>query len=224
MKTSLTYLKNHLVCFGAAVLLLVSVNAAKAQVLLDVYISGDVVTITSSGAAMPDATAAATLDQGIDLAGFFQNYPTFVNPIGNVSSTLTTGDGSAGGLTFNTASTDDYGNGSFDNSLNLYGSSAPETFTNGVMAFTGTLTLDLTGTAAAGFLPSVGSGGAIVTGFESSPDNGQSVGSYAVLATPSVTAPEPSAWLLLVLGAGALAIMRNRLAWMKSFAAAKRAR
>jgi len=221
MKTSLTYLKNHLICFGAVVLLLTSAAAAKAQVLLDVYISGNVVTITSSGALMENSTATATLDQGIDLLNFFNNYPTFDNPLGLISSTLTTGDGSAGVLTFNTAATDDYGNGSFDNDLNLYGSSAPETFTTGTLAFSGTLTLDLTGTGEAGALPAVGTSGAIITGYNTSPDSGQSVGTWQVLAAPSVSAPEPSTWLLLLLGVAALAMGRKRLAWLKTFAAAR---
>ncbi len=76
MKSSLTYLKNHLVCFGAAALLLLSVSAAHAQVLLNVQIFGDDAVITASGTPIDidsGVNTSVTIDKGVTLLDFFQN-------------------------------------------------------------------------------------------------------------------------------------------------------
>jgi hypothetical protein len=189
------------ILLASIALLLLSVGAANAQILLTIeYTSPSAVTITATGAA-PGATATSTLDQGIDLTGFFLSNPTFTQNNAIPSSSLTTGNGSGGVLTFNQWATDEYSNQSFDNDLNLYGSSASETFSLDSAAFAGTLTLDLSSLAS--YLPTVGASGTLVTGYYTAPGGNTPIGSWQV-----VSAPEPSTWFLAALGVASVALFR----------------
>jgi hypothetical protein len=199
MKTSLTYLKHHLVCFGAAVLLLVSVSAAKAQILLSVNISdpSDVI-ITATGVA-PLASATDILYNGVELSAFFTG-TTHNQTLGVVgASTLAPGSGSAGGDVYNGAAGDNLSSSDEDLALfNLNLPSSSEIFASaadnplGLAAFSGTISLDLSGYS----LPTAGATGNIVTGFNGSPNGHTVIGTYQVVET---AAPEPSSWILILL-------------------------
>jgi hypothetical protein len=214
MKTSLTYLKNHLVCFGAAVFLLASVSAAHAQILLDVQISGNVATITATGnvITIPDTNATVTIDAGVTLESFFQDIQgtlSFQNPINaNSGSTLTGANISSPG-TINTVQNDDINGFGSVPDLTLFSSTSTSTmtFATGSEAFTGTMTVDLT--QFSGNLPSVGDSGTIVTSYSQAKPN-IAIGAWQVVAEPSVSAPEPSSWMLLAVGSILLGVLRLR--------------
>ncbi len=168
MKTSLTYPKNHLVCFGAAVLLLTSAAAAKAQILLVNVTDPNHIVITATGFASSQ-NGAAILADGVDLLNFFQeggftvgdSFPTYDTTSSGASS-LTTGNSSSGPL-YTQASGDNQSVSNVD--LNLYQNDTGDTtmtFTNGVAAFSGTLTLNnLTN----GVAPKAGDTGEVMVGF-----------------------------------------------------------
>jgi hypothetical protein len=218
MKTSLTYLKNHLVCFGAAVLLLVSVSTTKAQILLTINdLDASNVIITATGTA-PSQNASGTFGDGVDLLDFLTTAQT--GGAGPFTTSLSTGDLSEG-QTLDSFFVDDLTSttGVFANvSLNLFNSTTggTETFTSGVggaAAFTGTLTLDLTGFA----LPTDGTTGDIITGFDGSPSGeggagitpNTQIGQWEVV-NGTVAAPEPSTWLLMSVGLAILVCFRAR--------------
>jgi hypothetical protein len=216
MKTSLTYLKNHLVCFGAAVLLLVSVSAAKAQILLiDDSNPNDVIITATTGTAT--GTQSIGISDGIELLQFFQQSTgTGFNVEANTGSTLTsvglsTPDVLTAGFGDDFTSTGGYVD------LNLFkdaGSNATMDFTQGSQALTGTLTLNLgaLGLTAAD-LPTNGSTGTVQTGFYDDGNNSgvpiKAIGTWEVV-NPTVSAPEPSSWGLLASGLVALAIFGLR--------------
>jgi hypothetical protein len=199
MKISLTYLKNHLVCFGAAVLLLVSVSAAKAQILLTINDTDpSAVTITATGTG-PLTTTSQLFNNGIDLLGFFTTSEGFT-PYTVTSTSLTTGDSSSGPL-YDTAVADNISLSNVDLTLYSSSSDATETFTTGDPAFAGTLTVDLNGAG----VPTAGTSGVIVTGYSGGGPN-VVVGEWQVA---TVTAPEPSTWVLLVVGLALGGIVRR---------------
>ena len=214
MKTSLTYLKNHLVCFGAAVLLLVSVTAAKAQILLNIQISGDVATITATGT-LSQANAETSVNNGIDLLGFFTSSTgTFQTSPVSLSSNLTAANlaGTPSDY-YDTAVVDDYSTTDVD--LTLYSSASGDTqvFSTTSTALTGTLTVDLSGLSS--FVPTSGSG-EIVAGYSGAHPGdtiaaNTPIGEWQVVS-PTVAAPEPSTWALLLLGITVILAYRVR-AW-----------
>jgi hypothetical protein len=203
MKASLIYLKNHLICFAVAGLLMLSAGAAQAQILLTIQLSGNEATITATGTD-PLTSASIPMTDGVDLLNLF------VNSAGDTAFTvnstgLTTGDASSGPV-FTQAFADIF-EATGNNDLNLYdlSSGATLTFTPGDAAFTGTMTVDL-GSA----LP-INSSGEIVTGFSGSgAGRNVDIGSWQVVST----APEPSSWVLLMGGMALLAFYR--VAWIRS--------
>lgn len=207
MKTSLTCHKFFL-GLASAVLLLLSVSAANAQILLTVNISNpSAVTITATGTDSL-ANVEADMADGIDLLGFFKGSTGPVSFTVNSGSSLTPGTGSAGTVTYDESLSDVLSTGS-NIDLNLYSDrSAPENFSTTDAAFTGTLTINLSGVAS-DLLPSAGVGD-IKTGFFGSASPNTYIGQYQVV-TSSVAAPEPSAWALLFVGLTLLAICRPRL-------------
>ncbi len=202
MNSSLTNLKNHLVCFGAAALLAMSVSAAKAQILLDVQINGDVATITATGSAPvfldPSQTTATTpIFNGIDLENFFSSTDLDVSFHNATSSSLTTPAEAAGdGLTLQQYSVDFATGTPVDLNLSTQGPSDNLTFTAGDAAFTGTMTINLAS------FPSVNSSGQILAGFEGSSDG--VIGTWQV-----VSAPEPSVVWLVFAGLSFVALARR---------------
>jgi hypothetical protein len=202
MKTSLTYLKNHLVCFGAAALLLMSACAAKAQILLTINDSdASAVTITATGTG-PLTTTSQLFNNGVDLLGFFTTGEGFT-PYTVTSTSLTTGDGSSGPV-YDTAVADNISLSNVDLTLYSSSSDATETFTAGDSAFAGTLTVDLNGAG----LPTAGTSGVIVTGYSGGGPN-VVIGEWQV--APAVSTPEPSTWILLTGGLCFVAIVRRRV-------------
>ena len=83
------------------------------------------------------------------------------------------------------------------------------TYTEGSTALMGSVTLDLSIVAA--YLPSVGTSGEIITGYNGSATNVE-IGSWQVEATSS---PEPSTWALLGFGAAFLALQRPLFARLR---------
>jgi len=209
MNSSLTYLKNHFVCFGAAVvLLLLSVCSSNAQIVLTVNISNpnDVV-ITATGG-LATSTASGNFFDGIDLVGLFNSSVGFTEIAVN-STNLSLGNGSST-QTFTEASGDDASGtegGEFD--LNLFHNHVPDqvSFTENEDAFTGSITLNLTQSSdgdSTGIIASeISHAGGNVVVF----DGGAVVGSYQV-----IEAPEPQSWALLVAGVALLGLLRFRVA------------
>jgi len=213
MKPSLTCLKNHFVCFGAALFLLASVNAAKAQVLLTVDISNPkAVVITAVSTGTYNGTfgnpVTTNFNSGIDLLGLF-TADAGTSPIGidSPTPTLTTGNGSAGGEAYSIIYPDnfttDLGIGYHD--LSLYGNNTTagsETFDTSDAAFAGSITLNLSGYS----LQDANYQGTIITGANGSTPN-TVIGSYQVISD-TVSTPEPSTWALLLGSLAGLVIWR----------------
>jgi hypothetical protein len=202
MKSPLTRSKTSLAgLVGALLLLLLSFCPAQAQILLTINDSDpSAVTITATGS-FAGTGASDSFSNGIDLLGFFTSSVGF--DMFNVTSVLTTGNLSPGAF-YDTAYGD---NLSFQNvDLSLYSSNqtATETFATGTPAFIGSMTLDLSGVG----LPSVGTSGNIVTGYSMTAPDNTTIGQWQVLA---VSTPEPSSWMLLLLGFALVAIFRTRL-------------
>jgi hypothetical protein len=211
MKISLTYLKNHLVCFGAAVLLLVSIGAAKAQILLTIDVSNpNAVTITESTGTVV-ASAETSVNNGVDLLGFFtSNTGTFESSTVS-GSTLTSGN-LAGNPDdyYDSAVVDDYSPSDVDLTLYSSGGSDNQVFTAGTTtAFTGSLTVDLS--ALSTFLPTSGTG-EIVAGYTGGHPgttiSNTPIGEWQVINS-SVAAPEPSTWMLVLVGAAVIVAYRG---------------
>ncbi len=192
-------------------MLLLSVSAAKAQILLIDDSNPDAVVITAT-----TGTATATQDiglsDGFELLQFFtqstgQNY----NVTANAGSTLT-GIGLTAPDVVTNAFGDDYTLGEGYVDLNLFNPNSNENldFTQGNQAFTGTLVLDLHGEA----LPTNGSTGTVQTGFYDDGNNAgvpvTTIGTYEVV-NPTVTAPEPSTWMLIGVSLLGWVIYRLRL-------------
>ena len=210
MKTSLTYLKNHLVCFGAAVLLLASVSAAKAQILLTIDVSNpNAVTITATGS-NADFSTATSVNNGVDLLGLFtSNTGTFESSTVSASSLTSANLSGNSADYYDSAVVDDYSPSDVDLTLYSSGSSDTQVFTVGTTAFTGSLTVDLSGLAS--FLPSSGTG-EIVAGFSDGHPGtiatNTPIGEWQVVSS-TVAAPEPSTWMLVVMGIAAVAAYRG---------------
>jgi hypothetical protein len=200
MKTSSTCHKNIL-GLVSALLLVLSVSAAKAQILLSINDSDpNAVTITATGTG-PLTNTSQMFNNGVDLLGFFTTDEGFTN-FNVTSTTLTTGDSSAGPL-YDEAVADNLSNSNVDLTLYSLNPTATESFTVGDPAFSGALTVDV---GSAG-VPGVGTSGVIVTGFSTAQPN-VVIGEWQV--TPSVSAPEPSTWLLLLGGLALGTFVRRR--------------
>jgi len=196
MKLSPRTPKTTLAGLLSVVLVLLSVSAAPAQILLTIDDSTPSNTIITATGTFPITSVSSNyIAYGIDLLGLFQTPVGFSNFTVN-SSTLTTGDASSGPI-FTQASGDNISLSNVD--LNLYQNPSPLliSFTTGQAAFSGTLTLDLSGTS----LPAVGSVGTIDAGYSGS--------SYIPIGQYEIT-PEPSTWLLMLGGLAALAFVRRR--------------
>ena len=173
--------------------------SARAQILTVDITDPSAVVITATGLG-PMGTASTTYYNGISLADFFTGYVdegAFSTPTAN---SLTTGDASAGPQ-FNIAQGAVGAGETYADDLNLYSTIDPSalTFTSGLPAFTGSLTLNLTGYT----MPSLGSH-TVLSGYGPS---AIPVGTYNV-----VTAPEPSTWMLIALGFITVVVVRSRRA------------
>jgi hypothetical protein len=192
-----------------AVVLLLSMGVGKAQILLTIDDSNPaavVITATGNDASLPGmaTSTSASINDGIDLLNFLVGNTTIpLNGIPVTSSNLTSGNLTGTGPDYNSWAPDAIDSpGAPD--LTLYSSSSgTEIFTTTSAAFTGTLTVDLTGEP----LPSAGSVGTIVTGFSADSPNNTPIGEWKV---ESVSAPEPSSWILLLVGFGVVIFWRSR--------------
>jgi hypothetical protein len=219
MKSLLTYPTKSLLGLACAVLLLASACTAKAQILLKVDISNtDAVTITASGT-YTGAGASSSLNNGIDLLNIFTN-DAGIGQVTINSTGLTTGAGDAGGAVYDTVYPD---NQTFlstpsdlvnNTDLSLYSSneSAPETFTTDVSGFSNSISLNLSGDS----FQSVGYIGNIIIGYSGTNfdvDNTPTIIGQYEIVSDSISAPEPSTWVLLFLGLAALVVryLRPRL-------------
>jgi hypothetical protein len=192
-----------LAVFAVASFILISGNAAQAQILLTIDDSNPAATIITATGIGPVSSAGPTLIlEGIDLTSFFtsplSNFPTF--PV--TSSSLTVGNGSSD-LTFNEAVNDNESLQDVD--LSLYNNDPTGTisFTAGDPAFVGTLTLDLSSSTS---LPAAGAKGTIVTGYSGSASN-TVIGQWQVASAAAV--PEPSTWGLVLGSVALLALVRR---------------
>jgi hypothetical protein len=216
MKSSLTNSHKLLLGLASAILLLVSARGGKAQVLLTVNINNpSAVTITATRADA-GADVSGFLSDGVDLLGFFASttstatFDSDISPSSNLTVPNLAGDVFTNGLS-DVFSTGD----NVDLNLYNYTSSAAENFSTGSVAFTGTLTLNLSGYSAE--LRSVGTGtytGTLIAGFfddgslGSGTPTSPAIGQYQIV---SISAPEPSTWVLLFAGMALLAVRRARL-------------
>ena len=192
------------ILLASLVLLLISACAAKAQVLLTIDDSNPgAVTITATTLSA-NANASTSINDGIDLLNFLVgnlSIPSTGSPV--TSSNLTSGNLTGSGPYYDSWAPDDIDTpGGPD--LTLYSSgTGTETFTTMTTAFTGTLTLDLTGEP----LPVAGTSGTIVTGYSGDSPNNTSIGQWKV---ESVSAPEPSSWMLLFGSFAVVVLWRSR--------------
>lgn len=190
--------KTALAGLFSVVLGLLSTSSANAQFLLTIDDTVPSHTVITATGAVSSASASLALADGIDLLNFF-TAQNLADAVIASPSTLTTGDTSSGPL-FTYSIGDNISTGGYVD-LNLYhfGSSSTITFTSGQAAFTGSMTLDLTGAS----LPAVGTTGNIDAGF-SGDSSHPVIGEYQVV-------PEPTTGAMLLVCVGALAYLGRGL-------------
>jgi uncharacterized protein (TIGR03382 family) len=160
-----------------------------------------------------------TVNEGVDLLGFFSSDESgmTVGPV--LSGTLQGGDS---GFSYDDVNSDNESSGGgsyFDLQLSLDpaspGSGTLENFTTGQPAFTGSWTIDLSSLGVdASALPAAGTEGEIISGY--SGGVGDVIGDWQVVATDPT--PEPGTGSLLAVGVLAMGI----LVYRRRAAAAKR--
>lgn len=207
---------------AACALLLFGVCALRAQVVLNLDFTGpNTIVITATGYGPVTDDSAHTYSDGIDLEGLFQpadNPGSFTV----VSSTLTTGDSSAGPV-YDTAISDSLSESNADLNIWLNELAAPsQTFTFGQPAFSFGTSMTVT------FSGLVFSGvdyGVVVAGYSGSTGSPSPQDAFADVAvsTSSTTpigvyhvtgtaAPEPGTDAMFLAGAAALVFVARRKA------------
>lgn len=192
-------------------------SAAPAQgaVLITINDSNpSAVTFTATGSAPGVADSAHTFADGIGLANFFTTTPGLFGlpSITAASTSLTTGvvapvvSGSS--HLYDSAQSASF-SASTIGDLSVYtGSGDDQNFATGTSAFTGSATFDFAASTfyAPGDLPAVGTTGGVYAGTgESFQPSAVQIGTYQVAAVP-----EPSEASLVLLGVGALGLLRPR--------------
>ena len=208
MNISASILKKTVAVFCVVALSAIVGNTAHAQVLLEVQVNATtgLVTITGENAA-PGVTSEVgpfPVGDGIDLNGFF----TLADGVGTTFFTSSlTGSLFASGssLAFDQAAADLDSESNVQTALGLWNDGTGQlAFTSTANAFSGSLTLNLSGLT-------IGSHGDIVAGSPSITDGSSPVaviGQWEVVPS-TVDVPEPSSWMLLASSLGLLAWLRR---------------